>query len=59
VIGSQLEAVIMSVPGVADVQALSFGFSAAPVNTAPLPVSPTSIATIVPANVVLTQGTFP
>lgn len=62
VIGSQLEAVVMAVPGVFDVQALTFDFTASPVNTAPLVVAPTSIATITQANVaniVVTQGTYP
>lgn len=62
VVGSQLEAVIMGVPGVFDVQSLTFDFTSSPVNTAPLAVQPTSIATITTANVgniIITQGTFP
>jgi uncharacterized phage protein gp47/JayE len=62
VVGSQLEAVIMAVPGVFDVQALTFAFSASPVNTAPLVVEPTSIATLTQAdiaNIIITQGTYP
>lgn len=63
VIGSQLVAVAMGAVGVADVQALTFGFSASPTNTAPLAVAPTSIATILGTtantNIVITQGTFP
>lgn len=63
VVQSQLEAVIMSVPGVFDVQVLTFGFSASPVNTAPLVVSPLQVPTIssttVASNVLLTQGALP
>jgi uncharacterized phage protein gp47/JayE len=56
VIGSQLEAVIASVPGVLDVQALTFDFVSSPSNTAPLAVSAVNIATIASGNIVLTQG---
>ncbi len=63
VIRSQLSAVIQGVPGVYDVQSLTFGFSASPTNTAPLAVAPTSIATILAATVVtnvqVTPGTAP
>lgn len=63
VVGSQLEAVIMGVPGVFDVQALTFGVAASPTNTAPISVSPTSVATFasstIATNVVITQGVFP
>ena len=64
VIGSQLEAVLMSVSGVFDVQTLTFGFSftAAQTNTNPLSVSAIQIATITPANssnIALSQGSLP
>jgi uncharacterized phage protein gp47/JayE len=62
VIGSQLEAVIMSVPGVQDVQSLTFDFVSSPVNTAPLAVSPTQVATLTMANIaniVIEQGFYP
>lgn len=63
VIGSQLSAVMQGVPGVTDVRGLTFGFTASPVNTAPITVLPTQIATILAAtvatNVVLTQGSPP
>lgn len=50
---SQLEAVIMSVPGVLNVSALTFGFAPAPTNVAPLAVAASSIATLAAANVVV------
>ena len=63
VIGSQLNAVISGVPGVYDVPSLTFGFSASPVNTAPLVVDAVQIATIlqstVSSHIILTQGTGP
>jgi|GEM_PF-4757922 uncharacterized phage protein gp47/JayE len=70
IIGSQLQAVILSVPGTYAVQALTFGFTASPVNTAdmtplttPPGPSPLQVATIsgatVSTNVLLTQGTYP
>ncbi len=65
VIQSQLSAVIQSVPGVYDVQALTFDFVASPSNTAPtsssrrLPTSPPLAAGTIATNIVLTQGTFP
>ncbi len=63
VIQSQLSAVIQSVPGVYDVQALTFDFVASPSNTAPLVVDGFHVATLaagtIATNVVLTQGTFP
>ena len=64
VIGSQLEAVLMSVSGVFDVQTLTFGFSftAAQTNTNPLSVSAIQIATITLANasnIALSQGSLP
>lgn len=63
VIGSQLQAVIMGVPGVLDVQALTFGLASSPVNTAPIAIPINEVATIlqgtVATNVVLTQGAPP
>ena len=59
VIGSQLEAVVGNVPWVYDVQALTFGFSPAPGNTAPLPVGLFAIATLAASDVTVTQGTGP
>jgi hypothetical protein len=59
VIGSQLSAVIAGVPGVYDIQSLTFGFSVAPVNTSPLLVSGTQVATVLPANIALVQGRLP
>lgn len=63
IIGSQLESVIMGVPGVLDVQSLTFGLSASPVNTAPIPIAINQVATIlqptVATNVVLIQGIAP
>jgi hypothetical protein len=60
---SQLSAVVQGVPGVFDVQVLTFGPAASPVNTSPLTVAPTNIATILAAtvstNVVVTQGNLP
>jgi uncharacterized phage protein gp47/JayE len=61
VIGSQLSAVIQSVLGVVDVQALTFGFTSSPTNTMPISVPATSVA-IIPANLSslsITQGTLP
>ena len=74
VIGSQLKAVISNVAGVADAEAptiaggaatpITFGFGAAPVNTAPLAVDPLSVATVSASQtptqyIVLTQGIYP
>lgn len=64
VIGSQLEAVILSVPGAYAVQVLEFDFVSSPTNTADITdVSPLEVATIaqvtVATNVLLTQGVFP
>ena len=62
VIGSQLQAVLMGVPGVQDVQSLTFDFSAVPTNTSPLSVPSTQVATITAAdltNLVFTPGVFP
>jgi len=68
VIGAQLLAVIMAVPGVYDVKVVTgvqqffFDFVSSPTNQAPLPVSSTQIATLTQANVaniVVTQGAFP
>jgi Baseplate J-like protein len=67
VIGSQLSAVIMSVPGVQDAYgpggpgtSIQFDFISSPTNTAPIPVNAISIATIsaanAPTDVVITQG---
>jgi hypothetical protein len=49
VYGSQLEAVIMGVPGVLNVPALAFDFHSSPSNTAPLGVSAAQVATIAAA----------
>ena len=46
VIGSQLEAVIMGVPGVYDVQVLQFGTSFGSTNTAPIVIAATQIAEV-------------
>lgn len=58
VYGSQLEAVIASVPGVLDVPTLTFGFGSSPAGTSPLTVNAGQVATILAAtvgtNVVLT-----
>lgn len=62
VIGSQLSAVISGVPGVADVKALTFGFSSSPSNTTPITVPANEVATITQANIaniVITQGSYP
>lgn len=59
VIGSQLAGVIMGVPGVFDLQALTFGTSASPTNTLPLPVSPTNIATVLATNIAVSTGIYP
>jgi uncharacterized phage protein gp47/JayE len=62
VIGSQLEAVIMGVAGVSDVQVLTFDFHGTPTNTAPLAVTAVQVATLTvanAANIVVTQGTDP
>jgi hypothetical protein len=48
---SQISAVIMSVPGVFDMQLLAFGFTPSPTNILPLLVGATQIATIAPATV--------
>ena len=61
VIGSQLSAVIQEIPGVVDVQALTFDFIASPTNTAPLVVAATNVA-VIPSDLstlVITQGTLP
>jgi hypothetical protein len=63
VIGSQLETVIQNVPGVTDVQAITFGFSASPVNTLPLSLTASQVATLlastIATNVIVTQGVGP
>ena len=63
VVGSQLEAVIMAVPGVFDVQYLAFDFHVGPTNQLPLIVPATSIATIasgtVATHVIISPGTYP
>lgn len=65
VASSQLEGVIMGVPGVFEVQALTFGgpgFAGSPsstTNTALIPVSPTQVATLVAGGITLTQGVYP
>jgi len=59
VVGSQLEAVIMGVPGVFDVQALTFGFGSSPTNTAPLVLTAAQIATLAAGNIIVTQGSYP
>lgn len=58
-VGSQLEGVVMGVPGVFDLQALTFDFTSFPTNTAPKLVSPTAIVTIAPGNVTVIPGTYP
>ena len=63
VVGAQLIAVILSVPGVFDVQGLTFGFSVAPSNTSPLAPTASQVATIaastVSVNVQIIPGTYP
>ncbi len=63
VIGSQLEAIIMGVPGMFDVQALTFGFSASPLASTPITLPASEVATILgttaATNIVLVQGTYP
>jgi hypothetical protein len=62
ILGPQLQAVIMAVPGVLDVYSLTFDFTASPVNTAPLFVAPTTVPTLTQANVaniVITNGGAP
>ena len=49
-IGSQFEAVIMSVPGVYDVQVLQFGTSFGSTNTAPIVIAATQIACVLNGN---------
>jgi uncharacterized phage protein gp47/JayE len=49
-IGSQFEAVIMSVPGVYDVQVLQFGTTFGSTNTAPIVISATQIARVISGN---------
>jgi len=51
VVYSQISAVIMSVPGVFDMQLLAFGFTPSPTNILPLLVGATQIATIAPSTV--------
>ena len=62
VVGSQLEAVIMSVPGVFDVTSLFFGFSPGPGATTPIQLPATQVATILEsniANLIFVQGPGP
>jgi hypothetical protein len=65
VAGSQIEAVIMSVPGVFEVFSLTFGGAAFPGSPDPtanetlIPVSPLQVATIAASGVILTQATYP
>jgi hypothetical protein len=63
VVSSQLEGVIVGVPGVFDVQSLFFGFSPSPTNTAPLLLAATGVATIDPTtanvNIVVLAGSYP
>jgi hypothetical protein len=63
VIGSQLEAVVMGVAGVFDVQKLTFGTAPNPTNTAPLVIMASQVATIsastVGTNVSIVGGTYP
>ena len=71
VIGAQLQAVMMSVPGVADILGpsgspgtlVAFDFVSGPTNTNPLPVTAAQVATIAEAtvttNVQLLQGSYP
>lgn len=58
-VGSQIEAVVSGVPGVFDVQALTFGFAPTPTNTSVLVVDPTHIITIATANITVTPGSYP
>jgi uncharacterized phage protein gp47/JayE len=59
VIGSQLSAVIQGVPGVLDVQALTFGFSSSPTNKLPLAVSAAQVATLAAFGIIITPGIAP
>ena len=59
VVGSQLEAVIGSVPGVFDVQAVTFDVHSSPTNTAPIVFTQYQKGSIVAANVTVTLGTYP
>lgn len=58
-VASQLEAVVSGVPGVFDIQSLTFGFAPAPTNTGLLVVDPTQIITLSPANVTVNPGSYP
>lgn len=60
-IGSQFSAICQSIPGVADVQALAFGESPAPTNTAPILIPAVQVG-VIPADlstIVITQGSLP
>jgi hypothetical protein len=63
VIGSQLEAVIMSVPGILDMSGLLFGTTATPATSTPIAISPTNVATIAAStaatNILVVQSSGP
>lgn len=63
IVGAQLEAVIMGVPGVFDVQALTFDFVPSPTNTAPIVLPASVIATLLQGTiatyVIITPGVYP
>lgn len=61
-VGSQLEAILMAVPGVFDVQALTFGIAPSPGSSTPVSVPASQVLTILQANLanlVFTQGSYP
>jgi hypothetical protein len=59
VIGSQLSAITITTPGVYDVRLLKFGLSPSPSNTAPLVIPASQVASVLPENITIAQGTFP
>lgn len=59
VVGSQLEGVIMSVPGVFEVQALTWAVHGTSLGTAAIQLTALQVATFTGGNLTIVQGTYP